>query len=216
MNRMAAAVAVCSMMGCATGRAGAGDGHWASLPVLGPLEAGLLYYDRSDTPPDPRLVFAWGDVCGVVDEEERAQAVTGAQPRLRQAAKRVDGKASWLVPLRQSLGNYDIRRGGFPTGIRQGSVVRFDRGDFCHQELGFLVAFRNGDATSLLRIPEEEAKQLVRTNPGRAVVHDLEVEVVGWQPGPPGPTLLVDIVRVRTRDAQSGRVVYDSEGATAR
>jgi len=215
MKHLAAACAavLVSLTGCATVRSGeASSSHWASLPVIGPLEAGLLYFERSGVPPDPRLVFAWGDVCGERDEEDRARAVAAAQPRLGEAADRVAGRRSWTVPLRQTLGNYDLLKGGFPTGLRQGAVVRFDRSDFCRQDLSFLVAFRNGDAYALLRIPEEDAKALVRSNPARTVVHDLEVEVVGWQPGPPGPTLLVDVVRLRTRDAVTGRVVYDSGG----
>ena len=72
------------------------------------------------------------------------------------------------------------------------------------------MAFRNGDAYAVLKLSEDRARQLVRGNPARTVVHDLEVEVVGWQPGPPGPTLLVDIVRFHTRDAVSDREIYDS------
>ncbi len=217
MKRFVAAVAVLSLTACATAQTGAASAsHWAGLPIIGPLEAGLLYHDRAGTPPDRRLVFAWGDVCGERDEQARAQAVLAAQPRLAAAARRVAEQVTWDIPLRQTLGNYDLQRGGFSTGIRQGSVVRFDRSDFCRQDLTYLVAFRNGDAYSTLRIPEEDAKRLVRTDPSRTVVHDLEVEVVGWQPGPPGPTLLVDIVRLRTRDAQRDQVVFDSAEARGR
>lgn len=208
---IATAVAVLSLGACATMRTGtAAASHWSAVTVMGALEAGLLYHQRSGTPPEPRLAYAWGDVCGEPDPAARAQAVEDAQPRLEQAARAAEGRGTWALPLRQVMGAYDLAKGGFSTGLRTGSVVRFDRSDFCRQEVTYLVAFRNGDKWSVLRLAEDAAKQFVRANPGRSVVHDLEVEVVGWQPGPPGPTLLVDIVRMRTRDALSDRVVLDS------
>lgn len=211
MKVIAAVVAVLTLGACASLRSGtAAAGHWSSIPIMGPLEAGLLFHQRSDTPPDRRLVFAWGDVCGERDEVARAQAVTAARPRLDEAARTAWERDTWVVPLRQTMGAYDLQKGGFPTGVRTGSVIRFDRSDYCRQDLSYLVAFRNGDAYSMLRLSEDGARHLVRSNPGRTVVHDLEVEVVGWQPGPPGPTLLVNIVRMRTRDALSERVVFDT------
>lgn len=214
---IAAVVAVLSLGACATGRSGtASASHWSALTVMGPLEAGLLYHQRSETPPDPRLAFAWGDVCGEIDPAARSQALEAAQPRLAQAARVAAEHDAWVLPLRQTMGAYDLKRGGFSTGLQTGSVVRFDRSDFCRQEVSFLVAFRNGNAYSVLRLPEESARLFVRANPARTVVHDLEVEVVGWQPGPPGPTLLVDIVRMRTRDALSDRVILDTAQPEAR
>lgn len=211
MKVFAAVVAVVVLGGCATLRSGnAAASHWSGLRVMGALEAGLLYHQRAGTPLDPRLAFAWGDVCGELDPAARAQAVAAAQPRLERAAREAWEQETWVLPLRQALGAYDLQKQGFPTDVRTGSVIRFDGSDFCRQDLSFLVAFRNGDAHAVLRLSEDGARQLVRSNPSRTVVHDLEVEVVGWQPGPPGPTLLVDIVRVRTRDAQSDRVVRDS------
>lgn len=211
MKVFTAIVAVLTLGACASMRdATAASRHWSGLTVMGPLEAGLLYHQRSDAPFDPRLAFAWGDVCGEKDEAARAQALAAAQPRLRAAATEAAEKASWALPLRQALGAYDQRRGGFPTVIHKGSVIRFDGSDYCREGLSFLVAFRNGDRFALLPLADDGARQLVRANPARTVVHDLEVEVVGWQPGPPGPTLLVDILRFRTRDAQSDRVLYDS------
>jgi hypothetical protein len=206
---IAAVVVVLSLGGCATTRSD-GAGHWAALTVMGPLEAGLLYHLRSDTPPDPRLAFAWGDVCGERDPAARGQALAAAQPRLEQAARVTADKDAWVLPLRHTMGAYDLKKGGFGTGLQTGSVIRFDRSDFCRQEVSFLVAFRNGSAYSVLHVSEDGARRLVRSNPARTVVHDLEVEVVGWQPGPPGPTLLVDIVRMRTRDTMTDRVVRDT------
>jgi len=208
---IAAVLAVLSLGACATARSGsAGASHWSALTVMGPLEAGLLYYQRAGIPPDPRLAFAWGDVCGEQDPAARSQALTAAQARLQQAALATADRDAWVLPLRQTMGAYDLKRGGFATGVQTGSVIRFDRSDFCRQDLSFLVAFRNGNAYSLLRLSEEGARHFIRTNTVRTVVHDLEVEVVGWQPGPPGPTLLVDIVRMRTRDTLTDRVVLDT------
>jgi len=211
MKAFTAVTAVLVLGACAGLRAGgAGGSHWSTLTVLGPVEAGLLYHLRSDTPPDPRLAFAWGDVCGERDDGARSQALAAAQPRLERASREAWERTSWVMPVRQTLGAYDPQKGGFTTGLRTGSVIRFDRSDFCRQELSYLVAFRNGDAYAVLKLSEDRARQLVRGNPARTVVHDLEVEVVGWQPGPPGPTLLVDIVRFHTRDAVSDREIYDS------
>ena len=199
--------------GCASLRGGAkGDpaAHWAGLGVLGPLEAGLLYHLDASADPDPRLALAWGDVCGERGEAERQAAVQAAGPRLAAASKAAWGRATWTMPVRQQLGSYDLQRRGFPTGIRTGSVIRFDRDDYCREDLTFLVAFRNGDDFSTLKVSEDGARRFVRGNTLRTVVHDLEVEVVRTQPGPPGPTLLVDIVRMRTRDALSDRVILDT------
>jgi hypothetical protein len=216
---IAALVAVLSLGACASvrpGDPGVATAHWKGLTILGPLEAGLLYHERAGTDPDLRLAYAWGDVCGEPDRVARDAAVAAAGPRLKEAAGEVGEAAAWRLPLRQTLGNYDLQRGGFATPLRTGAVIRFDRNDFCRQEVLYLVAFRNGDAHALLRLSEEAAKQFIRTNPARSVVHDLEVVPVGWQPGPPGPTLLVDIVRLRTRDALSDRVLFDSALASDR
>jgi hypothetical protein len=210
---IAAIVAVLSLGGCASLRAGdpaVAAAHWKGLTILGPLEAGLLYHQRAGTEPDLRLAYAWGDVCGEPDRAARDEAVGAAGPRLKLAAAEVAQKDAWRVPLRQALGNYDLQKGGFATPIRTGAVIRFDRSDFCRQEVLYLVAFRNGDDHAVLKLSEEAAKRFIRSNPARSVVHDLEIEPVGWQPGPPGPTLLVDIVRLRTRDALSEQVLFDS------
>jgi hypothetical protein len=215
---IAAVAAVLSLGACAArqGDPAAAAAHWGALTVMGPLEAGLLYHERSGTTPDPRLAFAWGDVCGEPDRAAREELVAAAAPRLAQAARGVADREVWKLPLRQTLGAYDLQKGGFATPVRTGAVIRFDRSDFCRQEVLYLVAFRNGDAHALLKLSEDAAKQFVRANPSRTVVHDLEVEPVGWQPGPPGPTLLVDIVRIRTRDALGDRVLFDSALAEGR
>lgn len=216
---IAVVVAVLSLGACATLRAGdpaAAAAHWSALTVIGPVEAGLLYHQRAGTAPDPRLAYAFGDVCGEPDRVARDEAVAAAWPRLEGAAREARGREAWRLPLRQALGAYDLQRGGFVTTLRTGAVIRFDRNDFCHQDLLYLVALRNGDEHAVITLSEEAAKQFVRANPGRSVVHDLEVEPVGWQPGPPGPTLLVDVVRLRTRDALTDRVIFDSALAEPR
>jgi len=113
------------------------------------------------------------------------------------------------VPLRQALGPWNPARGSFSTGLRNGATVRFDRSDYCRQDLGFLLAFTNGDEFSALRLSEAEARGLIRANAGRLVRHDLEVEVVGARPGPPAPAVLVRILRRRTLDGLSERVLAD-------
>jgi hypothetical protein len=201
-------VTACLLLaGCAAPSAAA---HWAALPVLGPLQAGLLYQREGLVPPDERLAFALGDVCGERDETARRDAVVAARPRLERAFWEASTRPAWTIPLRQVMGSYDPQHGGFTIGLHTGSVVRFDRSDFCRQDLTYLVAFENGDAYGFLRLPEADAVRFVRANPARAVVHDLEVEVTGAQPGPPAPTLLVRITRRRTRDAASGRVLADT------
>jgi hypothetical protein len=212
-RKVVAVVAVVLLGGCAALRAqdpSAAAGHWSALGVMGPQEAGLLYHQRAGAPLDLRLAYAWGDVCGELDRATREAAVEASGPRLERAAREAGEREAWKLPLRQTLGGYDLQKGGFSTPLRKGAVVRFDRNDFCRQELLFLVAFRNGDDFAVLRLSEEAAKRLVRSNPARTVVHDVEVAPVGWQPGPPGPTLLVDVLRVRTRDALSDQVISDT------
>ncbi|MBK9517788.1 MAG: DUF4852 domain-containing protein [Anaeromyxobacter sp.] len=210
--KVAAALATLLLLGGCASLRGRSDpaAHWAGLAILGPLEAGLLYGLRTSADPDPRLALAWGDVCGERDEAARQAAMAASRPRLEAATRQAWKHETWTMPVRQQLGAYDLQRRGFPTGVRNGSVIRFEGADFCRQGLAFLVAFRNGDKFSTLKVSEDGARQFVRGNSLRTVVHDLEVVVVGTQPGPPGPTLLVDVVRMRTRDALSERVIFDT------
>jgi hypothetical protein len=214
--RAAALAAVLSLSACAGGRPGAvPPEHWAGLPTLGPLEAALLYHRESGTvPPEERLIHWYGEVCGELDVSAREAAKPEARAALARAAAAAARRDRWMVPLRQTLGAYDLRRGGFPASLRKGAVVAFDRSDYCGQDLSYLVLFRNGARHDFLAVEEARARRFVRENPLRTVVLQLEVEVGGAQPGPPSPTLLVRIVRWRALDAVNGTVV--AEGADGR
>lgn len=189
----------------------ASPAHWASLPVLGALQAPILYHQAAGTPlPADQLISWYGDVCGERDAASRPAAEAAARASLARAVTEAGRSGRWLVPLRQTLGAWDAQRGGFPTSLRTGGVVRFDPSDYCKQPLTYLVAFQNGDDYSLLRLSEEQAKQFIRANLTRTVVQELEVEVLRVQAGPPAPTVLVRILRARAKDALSGAVLADT------
>ncbi|BDG05448.1 hypothetical protein [Anaeromyxobacter oryzae] len=185
-------------------------------PILGPLQTALLYHQQTATPaPDDRLVSWYGEVCGELDPAARRAAAERARASLSQASAEAAATARWLVPVSQALGGYDLAVGGFPTSLHEGAVVRFGTGDYCNEELGYLVVFKNGGAFSSVAVPREQALEFVRTNPARRVVHELEVEVVGAQAAP-APALVVNIVALRTRDAVTGSVLAESRGVRRR
>jgi hypothetical protein len=189
------------------------ESHWAALPVLGALDVALLYHARSGTaPPSARLAHWYGEVCAAPDAAAREQAALAAGPMLDEAARRAAGTRRWVVPVNQTLAGYDLGRGGFATNLRRGTVVPFDRFAYCRQDLAYLVLFENGQDFALLPVAEDRARAFVRSSASRKVVHDLEVEVTGAQPGPPSPTLVVRIVRIRTRDAVTGRILAEHAG----
>jgi hypothetical protein len=210
--RLAAACTALLLCACAsTAPRAAAPAHWASLPVLGALQVPILYHRLAETPLPADQLLAWyGDVCGEAAPEARATAAAARRPLLAKAEAEAARTTRWVVPLRQALGSYDAALGGFPTTIRTGGVVKFDPSDYCKQPLTYLVAFLNGDDYGVLKLPEAQAKRFVRANFGRTVVHELEVEVRRVQAGPPAPTVLVEIHRLRTKDAVSGLVLWDS------
>jgi len=211
--RVAATVPALLLLGaCATtAPSGTDPAHWAALPVLGALQVPILYHQASGTPlPADRLIHWYGGVCGEKDAAARPAAEAAARASLARAVSEAGRAGRWVVPLRQTLGPYDAQRGGFTTSLRTGGVVTFDPSDYCRQPLTYLLAFENGDRWSLLRLSEERARQFVRSNLTRTVVHELEVEVSRVQAGPPAPTVLVRIVRLRSKDAVGGAVLVDT------
>jgi len=198
--------------GCAGfGGRGPPSSGWGGLPVLGALQVPILYHQEAGTPlPAEQLVAWYGDVCGERDEAARAAAVASARAALDRSVAETARTGHWLVPLRQALGPYDAARGGFATSLRTGGVIRFDPSDYCGQPLTYLLAFENGSDFSLVHLAEDRARQFVRANTSRSVVHELEVELSRVQPGPPAPTVLVRVVRLRTKDALSGAVLADT------
>jgi hypothetical protein len=210
-STLAAALAGLVAAGCATpGRTPVDDGHFASLPALGGVQAALLYHQREGTPaPEADLVEAWGETCGDRDPVAKEVAERGARAALAQAREELAGSRRWMLPLRQTLGGYDRQRGGFPTTVRTGAVVKFDRIGFCRPDVAYAVAFLNGDDFAILKVPEAEAVELVRASPSREVLHELEVEVVGARPGPPAAVVVVRILRMRTRDLARRTVLAD-------
>jgi hypothetical protein len=192
-----------------------GSGARGERPVLGPLEAALLYHQRTATRAPDALVSWYGEVCGELDPAARRDAAERARVSLSQAGATAADTARWRVPIRQSLGGYDLRQGGFTTSLREGAVVRFERGEYCNEDLRYLLVFRNGGAFAQLDVPRERALELVRSNPTRTVIHELEVEVVGAQ-RVPAPALILNIVALRTRDAASGTLLAESRGGRRR
>ncbi len=184
---------------------------WPALPALGPLQAALLYHQQAGVPaPDDKLVQWFGEVCGEADEAARAQAAAAARPRLAEAAREAAGTSRWVVPVAQTLGGYDLVQGGFPTNLRDGTVVRFGPSDYCRQELAYLLVLRTGGDFGIVRVSQEDATAWVRQNRERTVIHDVEVEVDGAQPAAPAPAVFLRVLRVRTRDAVKGTVIGDS------
>jgi hypothetical protein len=207
--KVAALLAALLLGACATG--GRGPRVDVDVPVLGPLQAALLYHDRSHTPlPADQLVQWYGEVCGEKDPEARRAAAATARPELELAGHDAARADRWRIPLRQDLGGYDLVESAFPTTLRAGAAVTFDRSQYCGEPLTYRVVFRNGADYALVRIPHDEAVAFVRNNPARSVVHDLVVEVVGAQDGPGGPALVVDILGIRTRDAASGTTLAET------
>jgi hypothetical protein len=179
-------------------------------PVLGPLEAALLFHDQAHTSaPEDRLVSWYGEVCGEQDRDARAAAARAAREPLRRLAHQAAFTERWRIPLRQTLGGYDLTREGFPTTLHTGAVIRFGAASYCGEPLTYLVAFENGDEHAMVHVPKARALDFVRQSPGREVVHELEVEVVRARPGPE-PVLVVRIVRMRTLDARRQTLVADS------
>ena len=226
--RLAVALVTLLLAGCATERirglpappddndvsrfeSAAGDPRWSGLTVMGAAQVALLYHQASSTRADPGVVvYAFPDVCAAPTDAQRADRATAERWRVGQAEQEIRRTRSWLIPLRQELGSYDVQHHGFPTSLRTGGVLRFDSFQFCRKSEGYLVAFKNGDDWSFLPLPQVRATKFVSLNQTRTVIHNLEVEVVGFRSEGPVPVLLVNVLRARTRDALRGTVLADS------
>jgi hypothetical protein len=136
--------------------------------------------------------------------------VDGSWDRLLQAQKAAAGRPRWRITLQQSLGGYDMVRGGFPTGLTRESGPRFGGAQFCFQgDMNYAVGFANWKAFDLFPLDGERARTFVRSNGLRSVIEDLEVEAAGAEAAAT-PLLLVRIVRLRVHDAQSGAQLVDT------
>lgn len=210
--RLAAVTAAVLLASCAS-LAPRPRGSALDRPVLGPLQTALLYHQRTGTlAPDDRLVHWFGEVCGELDAVARRDAIARSRASLAEVRADAAATARWVVPIRQTLGGYELADGGFPTSLRRGAVIRFDRGDYCDEDLRYLLVFENGGAFARIDVPRERALEFVRSNPARRVVHEVEVEVVGAQADAVAPALVVEIIALRTRDAVSGAVLAESRG----
>jgi hypothetical protein len=195
------------------GAAPAPGGHgaatpWDRLEPLGPLATALLFHQRADVPyPEEALAASLPGVCRVADAEARQEALDGAWERLRQADRAARERRRWLVSMPIALGGYDLRRGGFPTGVGRDGGPRYGRLQFCGQEgLSYGVDLVNWKAFDLVPVAEERARAFVRANMQRQVDLDLEVEPVGAEAGPTR-VVLFRVVRLRVRDAVGGEVL---------
>jgi hypothetical protein len=188
---------------------------WDRLPVLDALDTALLYHQHSDAPlPTEALAFALPGVCGVVEEDARKEAVDGSWARLVKARRAVAERRRWLITLQQSLGGYDLVRGGFPTGLTREAGPRFGGAQYCFQgDMNYAVGLANWKDFGLFPMPGDRAREFVRSNSLRSVIEDLEVEAAGAEAAPL-PVLLVRILRLRVRDAQTGALLIDT-GAPA-
>jgi hypothetical protein len=209
-----AAVAVTVLLASCAGWAPRPPASAFDRPVLGPLQTALLYHQRSGTvAPDARLVHWFGEVCGELDDAARRDAIARSRASLAEVRSDAAATTRWVVPIRQTLGGYDLAGRGFPTSLRRGAVIRFDRGDYCDEDLRYLLVFENGGTFASIEVPRERALEFVRSNPARRVVHEVEVEVVGAQADALAPALVVEIIALRTRDAVSGAVLAESRGS---
>ena len=205
MRTIALAAAVL-LSGCATPGPAPVGAAGGPPPVLHALEAGLLWHSLARAPVPPGLAGAFGEVCGEVGEAARQEAIEGAAEKLAQARRDVEATPRWIIPLRQTLGGYDLKRGGFEVNLRTGGVVRFDKFDFCQQPLAFLVAFGNGDEYQFIPVADEVARAFVRADRDRAVELAVVVEPQHAQEGAP-PVLVVRIVGVTLKAAPGGTVL---------
>jgi hypothetical protein len=192
-----------------TGRGSPAD--WARLEPLAPITAALLFHRNSDVPfPEVELASTLPGVCRVTEADARKEALDGAWDRLREIDQQAAARRSWLLSLPQALGGYDLRRGGFPTGLARDSGPVYDRRHYCSQPgMGYTVALVNWKDYALVALPEERAREFVRGNGQREVNLDLEVQVAGAEAGAT-QTLLLKIVRVRIRDAATGGELADT------
>jgi hypothetical protein len=209
MNRTSLAAAALLLAACATTPTGQATDPWTTTAPLGPLQVALLYHQRSATPAPAALSLAWRELCQAGDAEAQAEAVKGAAARLEAESERVAALDRWQVQVRQQLGPYDLRSGGFHSVLKAGAVIRFDPFNYCFRELHYLLAFRNGGAHAILPVDQMAAKGLLRRDPSRAVTIDLLVEPVATQADHGEPTLMVDITRLRVTDG-TGTVLLDT------
>lgn len=224
MRHPAIAAAVLLAAGCATaGRGAAPDATapapsaagpatpWDRLEPLGPLATALLFHQRADVPyPEEQLAASLPGVCRVSDAEARQEALDGAWERLRQADRAARERRRWLVTTPIALGGYDLRRGGFPTGLGRDTGPRYGRLQYCGQDgLSYGVDLVNWKAFDLVPVPEARALSFVRANMQRQVDLDLEVEPVGAEVGPVR-VVLFRVVRLRVRDAVGGEVLGEA------
>jgi len=203
MRQAVTALAALLLFACATTSGAGARAAWNTTPILGPLQAALLYHGESATPPPPELALAWPELCDDRGAEKQAAAVRGAAGRLAEEAAKVQRTPLWRVQIREALGPYDRTAGGFRTSLKPGSVIRFDSFNYCFKELRYLVVFRNGDAHGLVRLEEEAARAMLRRDPDREVTLDLLVEPVGSQLDHGAGAVVLDILRLRVVDAAS-------------
>jgi hypothetical protein len=215
MKQSLAALAALLLQACATTSGAGAREAWNTTPILGPLQAALLYHREAATPPPPGLALAWPELCQERGAERQAAAVRGAAGRLADEAARVARTPLWRLQIRETLGPYDPIAGGFRTSLRPGSVIRFDAFNYCFKELRYLVVFRNGDAHGLLRLDEEAARALLRRDADREVTLDLLVEPVGSQLDHRAGAVVLDIIRVRAIDATNA-VLLDTASPPGR
>jgi len=215
MKQAVTALAAVLLSACATTSAAGAREAWNTTPILGPLQAALLYHGESATPPPPALALAWPELCQERGAERQAAAIRGASVRLAGEAARVERTPLWRLQIREALGPYDRTAGGFRTSLKPGSVIRFDSFNYCFKELRYLVVFRNGDAHGLLRLDEEAARALLRRDPDREVTLDLLVEPVGSQLDHGAGAVVLDILRLRAVDATS-TVLLDTASSPGR
>jgi hypothetical protein len=203
MRQAVTALAALLLAACATTSGAGAREAWDTTPILGPLQAALLYHAESATPPPPALALAWPELCQERGAEKQAAAVRAAAGRLAEEAARVKRAPLWRVQIRETLGPYDRTAGGFRTSLKPGSVIRFDSFNYCFKELRYLVVFRNGDEHGLVRLDEEAARAMLRRDPDREVRLDLLVEPVGSQLDHGAGAVVLDILRLRAVDATS-------------
>jgi hypothetical protein len=211
---VALGLAACAGLPGSRGGRGGGDAvdPWAVASPLGALQVALLHHQLAGTPAPAELALAWPDLCEVRGVEARAEAVHGAAARLAVEAERVAAAPGWQVQVRQPLGPWDPKGGGFRTVLKAGAVIRFDAFNYCFLERRYLLVFRDGDAQALLPVDEAAARALLRRDPSRTLALDLEVEPVAAQLVDGVPALVVDIRRLRATDG-SGAVVLDTGAA---
>jgi hypothetical protein len=133
---------------------------------FGELQAAFLYQILTKKVIPLEELAEWFDtVQGEHDEFKKADAVKNTKPLLDQMKKEVEATKRFFIPTIGTLGQYDFKRKGFPTGIGVDLSVTArtpGRPVFPSRLPGpaFIVTFTNASSYSFVQVPEAKAREI--------------------------------------------------------